>query len=481
MTRYLCISVMFLDSFFHGQGDEGPEWPPSPMRLYQSIVAGARTGCRNVSWTEEKANAFRWLAGLPPPEIFAPAAQQASSYTLFVPNNDSDKVVARKDLLTSKVVRPHCILEGDTAYYLWPIHDLSPGDHVSPEIICREARHLSALGWGIDMAVGNGQILDKERVAALPGRHWKPWSGIRSGSPGWRVPVADSLEDLELVHSSFLQRIQNRHYQPPVHLTRFAKVHYLSCTELPVRSYAFFELSEGVGFRQEDVARVAAMLRSLTIRSARNDIHDFPGGTETYVAGHMGQWRTTPPRFSYFPIPTIGHEHADGIIRRVIVAEPFGGDGVHAKWVQTRLRTATLVDERGNERGLLLDTWRPSSNAMIRRYTEEARMWSTVTPVVLPGRDDGKHSKAEKLMFTALEQSGVPISAVAGLILRKAPFWKGSGHARDYFVPAYLKDFPMWHVHLEFREPIHGPLSFGSGRHVGLGLFAAVKILEVPV
>ncbi|MER3462825.1 MAG: type I-U CRISPR-associated protein Cas5/Cas6, partial [Armatimonadota bacterium] len=45
MTRHLCISVTPLDDLFHGKGDDDePEWPPSPMRLFQALVAGSRTG-----------------------------------------------------------------------------------------------------------------------------------------------------------------------------------------------------------------------------------------------------------------------------------------------------------------------------------------------------------------------------------------------------------------------------------------------------
>ncbi len=43
MTSYLCISVTFLDPLYHGRlnGDRTAEWPPSPLRLYQALLAGA--------------------------------------------------------------------------------------------------------------------------------------------------------------------------------------------------------------------------------------------------------------------------------------------------------------------------------------------------------------------------------------------------------------------------------------------------------
>ena len=40
MSNQLCISVTLLDGRFHGRGDGGvPEWPPSPLRLFQALVA----------------------------------------------------------------------------------------------------------------------------------------------------------------------------------------------------------------------------------------------------------------------------------------------------------------------------------------------------------------------------------------------------------------------------------------------------------
>jgi CRISPR-associated protein Csb2 len=468
VTRFLCISVSFLDLLFHGKGDDEPEWPPSPMRLFQALLAGARTGCREREWCPTKADAFRWLESRPPPLIVAPAARPTLGCTLFVPNNDSDRVFDRQDRLTSKTFRPHRLSDGDTVYYLWPIEH-SDG---AAQILCREARHLLAFGWGIDQVAGNGQVLTEAEAAALPGRCWRAWTLHRPGSQTWRVPTDGSLDHLERVHRTFLRRVKGKHYDPSPKPTRFNAVSYISASTLPPRSYAVLELPEEAAFRQEDTARVAAMLRSLTCRSAQEDTHQFPGGSEIYVAGHTGHRERTPPRFSYLPLPTIGHEHADGMIRRLLIAEPCGGDGDHARWAQDRLRNAMLRDEDGNDRGVLLNVWRAPSKAMIGRYVSGGRTWSTVTPVILPGFDDGKHAKAEKLLIAAIRQADLPLEALTELSIRKAPFWPSSQHPRQYAVPAYLKHLPGWHVRLIFHEPLPGPLAIGAGRHAGLGVFA---------
>lgn len=474
MTHFLCLSVTFLDPLFHGKGDDGPEWPPSPLRLFQALVAGARTGCRDVKWSSAEITAFRWLETREPPMIVAPSATSTDGYTFFVPNNDSDKEFEREQRLTSKAVQPHRLQDGDTVHYLWPLDERNEAtDRVQGEVLCRAARHLLALGWGIDQVAGNGRILSETEIQGLLGRRWRAWKPPRPEAPTWRVPVNGSLKNLEQSYQSFLKRVHGGRFIPPLKPSRFGLVTYAITDKLPQRLYAAFELLEGIAFRQEDVAKVAAMLRSLTCKCASEGTHQFPGGSEIYVAGHVGKEERTPPRFSYLPLPTIGHEHADGLIRRLIVAEPYGGDGAHARWAQERLRSATLRDERGNDRGILLDLWRPHSKEMIQRYVMEAQVWRTVTPVILPGSDDGKYAKAEKLFLGALQQAGLPVGAVTDLTIRKAPFSPGAQHPQQYFVPAYLRRFGRWHVQLVFREPVAGPLAIGAGRHTGLGIFAA--------
>ena len=49
---------------------------------------------------------------------------------------------------------------------------------------------------------------------------------------------------------------------------------------------------------------------------------------------------------------------------------------------------------------------------MVGRFVGEGRTWSTVTPVVVPGFDDGKQAKAEKLVLKAAARAGLPAGAI---------------------------------------------------------------------
>lgn len=158
MERHLCISVTFLDPLYHGRGDRGrPEPLPSPMRLFQAILAGSRAGTRNARWTDdgELATAFRWLERQPPPTIIMPRMRLASaSHTIFVPRNDGDETLDRQDRLVSKQPHPHRFAsqEGDlgdrhTIRYLWAISEEDwESSRSYAETMAREARCIMVLG-----------------------------------------------------------------------------------------------------------------------------------------------------------------------------------------------------------------------------------------------------------------------------------------------------------------------------------------------
>jgi CRISPR-associated protein Csb2 len=132
-----------------------------------------------------------------------------------------------------------------------------------------------------------------------------------------------------------------------------------------------------------------------------------------------------------------------------------------------------LFDEHGEVLATLSDPESPSTRTIRGAYVDLAKSWSSITPVILPGFDDGKYEKAKRLFMKALQYAGLPVEAVEDVVLRKAPFWSGSQHPRLYYRPEYLKHFSAWHAHILFREEVTGPLAIGAGRHCGLGLFVS--------
>ncbi|MEZ5786877.1 MAG: type I-U CRISPR-associated protein Csb2 [Xanthobacteraceae bacterium] len=502
--RWLCIEARFLSPRYHGRGDEGRtrEWPPNPHRLFQALVAAGHLGFRRTEFSDAKMAALRWLERRQPPEIVAAPEQEAAVYRLYVPNNDMDKVARAwaqnkepekqpKELRTDKDLRPHR-LDGDAAArYLWPIAD-DEWEHARrhAELLCAEARHLHALGLGIDLVAGNGRILDDMGKRLLPG---EPWIADADGV-GWRAPAEGSFDELVARHVAQQQRVQAgrgrgaaRWVAPPAPPTVFREVEYrrrAQGRERPVHAFALVDPDGGNrSFDPRRVIEVAAWLRHAAHERARGlklD-QDF---VERFVCGHGDDAGTKNDRFSYLPLPTIPFKGRDGRIRRALLVEPDGGGGAKARAVARRLSGASLFADEKDELGQ--PRWKSDLRSLsederrhdgvLRRYLppDGATRWGSVTPLVLPGRDDHRTRKAHALVLKALAQAGFT-TPVAEIHLQREPVFPGAEMAGAYRVPAYLKEFPRTHAIITFAEKLRGPLGLGAGRHVGLGVFAALE------
>ncbi len=463
MRNYLQITVRYFDYRYHGRFADGEvEWPPSPFRLFQALVAGVgNTGGLSGDYLD----ALRWLEKQPPPLIRAPVPEGQGQLLLFVPTNQADVAPSREKRLTGKLAR-YALFPPDSwpeVHYLWPL----PAPMFF-ESLSGLARNLVALGWGIDVASAYAGLVTDQEAENLQGTLWRPVAEGGVGTPH-RVPIEGSLDDLLAAYQTWRNRLPGpRHYRPPRWPRVFGTCYYLPDTALPRRPFAVFRLPEGLALRQENAAKIAAMVRSLAIKAAQEDgLQDVA----TFVAGHVHESQRTPPRFSYVPLPSLGHPHADGLVRRVLVAEPFGGDGSRARWIGRALHNALVTDEEGNQLGRLRVM--EGLDGVVRCYWGPSRDWCSVTPVFLPGFDDRKPAKALKLLREALAHADIPEALVLDARVQKAPLWPSSSHPLRYFSPAYLRGLPRWHVRLLFREPVTGPVLLGAGRHVGLGLFAA--------
>ena len=119
------------------------------------------------------------------------------------------------------------------------------------------------------------------------------------------------------------------------------------------------------------------------------------------------------------------------------------------------------------ERTLLLA--RTNEDWVLHRYVDRLDIWATVTPVVLPGSDEGKFAKAEKLFFKALGHAGYSPDALAEPEFHNVSFWPGGDLALQLQRPDYLKEayWSVYHVRLRWKHPFQGPIALGAGRLVG--------------
>jgi CRISPR-associated protein Csb2 len=144
----LLVSVRFHDGRYHGR----PDWPPSPARLFQALVAAAAQG---ETLTEEDWHAFAWLESLEAPVIAAPPMRAGQGFRNFVPNNDLDAVggdPGRVDEIRApKVIRP-ILFDAETPLsYVWTFGE-TPDALANARRVCAIAEGLYQFGRGVDMA-----------------------------------------------------------------------------------------------------------------------------------------------------------------------------------------------------------------------------------------------------------------------------------------------------------------------------------------
>jgi CRISPR-associated protein Csb2 len=133
-----------------------------------------------------------------------------------------------------------------------------------------------------------------------------------------------------------------------------------------------------------------------------------------------------------------------------------------------------------SKRPIALLSLLPESERQLQHFIAPSSIWDTVSPIILPGHDDGRASKTERLLRTAIGQAGLPelLATHARLEWRQVGFRPGVDVARRYRVPAYLQQYPRYHVRIEWCDShgdpvmIGGPLVIGGGRFSGFGLLA---------
>lgn len=506
MSLHLVLSFRFLSPWFHGRGDEGaPEWPPSPLRAFQAVVAAAA----RAGTLESTRRALTWLEQCAAPLIVAPdAVESVMGYRLSVPHNAMDlvgKQWSRGDEGSAaehramKNLRPHRLPEDAVVHFAWQLD----GDGSAAPTLIAAARGVVALGWGVDLVVGDGAVVEGARLTELSAA-LKVWEPRGDGRRELRTPKKGTLDDLERRHAAFLSRTSfaDPTLRPPPPLSIFDIISYARTDQQRVADIAGFTLMrvESDNFRAFDTARcgmaVAGMLRH-AVRTAA----ERAGWEEARVhASVLGHGDGDYARLLLVPVPSIeprrGGGETAGAVRRVIV---FSTDerSRDTPWAARALGGMDLFDEKtGEVQAVLAATSR--NDRVLKRYVSESTTWVTVTPVVLPGHDDpgGLREKLRKargseeqksllerlmkrreaLVRKALRHAGLgdELAFTAEIETRETGFVAGVEKASRYAVPSHLATAPRIHVKLNWPVKVAGPLCIGRGRFSGMGLFATV-------
>lgn len=517
MTHALLLSIRFHDGRYHGTGD----WPPSPARLFQALVAAVAKPVLD----DASRDALAWLETLAPPTIAAPAAIQGQpNFKLFVPNNDLDakggdiRRVAEIRSAT-KHIRPRLFDASMPLLYVWRF----VGDDVQAKKIIGIANGLYQLGRGMDMAWAVGEVLDEaaavERLENYPGVVYHPDRPARSDDDiKLDCPQDGSLDSLIERHKAGAVRFHH------VKEGRTTRTEFANAPRPRFHSVAYnspsarllFDLRRTAApnspFAPWPLKRIAELVKVIRDGAANrigDALPDKKEVIERIFIGRDAKDADKALRLRIVPLPSIGFEYADRGIRRVLVDIPPNCQ-IPAKdiaWAFSGLEVVAMdVDEETGEILSVPVELVPSDDgAMLRHYSMgenaiSSRLWRSVTPLALPDATrrrtdphkrrelttDGAKQGSERLseqqrtchaVAQALRHSGLR-HRIVGMRVQRESFEAKGQRAETFAEGTRFSKHQLWHVELAFAEPVSGPLVLGNGRYSGLGLMAPVRQVE---
>lgn len=503
----LVIEVRLHDARYEAAGT----WPPSPWRLFQALIAGAANGS---SLADSNAEAFEWLQSLSPPAIAFPRAIRGETrLTAYVPNNNIESVGynLRKigEIRAAKETVAWHVASDSPLFYVWEIADrlVTPK---SVEEILIIANKLYQLGRGTDMAWAHARTCNRSEAERLlsefPGIVYRP-TDFNNDGVTLAVPTSGSFASLRARFEAGITRFEpfGNKKSPKVvknNLPRaiFREQSYNGHVEL-----ALFDLrSKGAraDFEPWPLSRAAALVEAIRDAVAKRMKRTVPQNAMLVERHLIGRESTDPAaRLRIIPIPSVGMRYTDASIRRVLIVRPPNCplDTDDVRWAFTGL-DLNLDYETGEVLGSVLpELLKAESDAMLRSYHAPKgsgfKRWQTITPAALPEKTarrrispgrladeaEWKSSKerldeeerAAKCALEALRHADVNASVV-GLRLQREPFSERGERAEAFAKGTRFEARRLWHVAIEFANPIAGPLVIGDGRFLGLGVMVAV-------
>ena len=432
-ARHLVVDVRFLLERYHGE-----EWPPSPRRLFLALVSSLYQSPPGQFARPDGDRALKYLEMLDPPRIEAVGAK-ASPYTLFVPNNDWDLVaknieknraltVDPRKYTTSKRMQPYA---ATAVRYVWDVRPDGEADQGALDLLCRLAKAVPVLGWGIDPVAVNCETHDA--VGRLDGA--TSYAPAAAGADmKIDVPAEGLLDDAKRRYGEFARQVSKKGFAKPGPITAHREADYEQ--RRPARRLLVFRLDS------ED-RRFATPRQAPELTRAIRDLCGRELGDAAVV-----------------PLPTIGSPHADTMIRRAGIVVPPSMSAEHL----LRMVDSQFVKLGDGRRFQLVRA--PDDDRVGRYYQRPSRVWRSVTPLEAGGDRRG----AADLVMADLEKRGMSRD-VLSIRLDKVPDWDGLERLPDAA--------PRWYAEIELRHDLRGPLVVGTGTDRGSGVMAPAQLPEV--
>ena len=462
---------------------EEPEWPPHPDRVFMALVAG----WGEMEQDDQQREALEWLESRGAPGIRVTLGNSVrTAYTSYVPVNDSSSPFIKKDKVATPLgslafgrarngrsfptVVPH-----DAVFSLiWP-DDLPDQLRSAMESLCGQVTYFGHSATPIRMWVepnpGTPELTPTEggakyqmrvptpgRTASLVHRfkaNLRPlpglWQGYRTGSLDEKSLIVDGPFDPGLI---------------------------------------VFRKAGGRSFPLESCGMIADCIRRTLMSRHENNPPEW-------LSGHSPDGSPSRTRrITYLPLGFVGHEHADGHLLGFAIAVPrdslgemvndlfhllgeHGGKDVRSEPLEVEVGSPYLsLAVQSAKEAQPVGQWdleldetnerNPRVNLRPSTWTGPAKVWSTVTPLILP-RFPRRGLSAESVVAQACVDAGYP--EPTGVYVGKDSIIPGVPHAKLFHprTKPGIPPRPLTHATLEFANPLRGPVILGAGRYMGFG------------
>jgi CRISPR-associated protein Csb2 len=439
-----------------------------------------------------------------------PAGRVLLPYRLAVPNNQADRHIPalRKGARLDDLLRQDKELKQVEAVavdrgpliYAW---EMEADEKGRAEAMRPIVQRLVVLGTGLDHAIADARV------------SFEPPS--TAGMTEYRfveAPCTGTLESLIVRHQAGLQRLADggiRENMPPVrHDGGDSSRLPLGMLLFALRTPADADMQQSLPVAPETTAVLAHTIRQKLACELHEQIIRFtmarPAAAppfsnvdvERFVLGRGAGPNDRERRVSVLPLPSIGHEHADGLLRRVLIVLPAGCP-IAPEVVRRALNNAEIALNKSDGspdtrlRLVRMNDDDPREQTMLQRYVGEGRVWRSVSPVVLPGAgskyrpvadpaeqaalDVRRRCREEALTVRAVEHAGIDPLTIEMLRLRRDPFGPHQPRADARWQLPHDSEGRCWlagkarvHAEIVFATERRGPLIIGDGRYLGLGL-----------
>lgn len=519
MTCALLITVRFHDGRYHGKTrDCGDEWPPSPARLFQALVAGAARGLLN----DVDEAGLIWLERLDAPVVAVPSEKPGQPFSHYLPNNDLDAVGGDTRKIgrirsAVKQMRPRIFDATVPFLYAWS-YEPDDATNAYAKAVAHMAERLYQLGRGVDMAWAVGEVVDlvecERRLETYAGAIYRPCDS--GEGTALDCPESGSLNSLCERHRANGHRF-TKTKKGTLLFTQAPKPRFRSVSYNSSISRLLFDLRNtvkaGSPFAPWPLARIVELVLRIRGRvdaegtpqcgAAWNLWDKLPDKRSEITSVLIGRNATEADkhrRVRILPLPSIGHVHVSRDVRRVAVEVPpncpLRVDDI--AWAFSGLEIASSIDETTGELHSNTQLVPAEDRSILEHYglgsSESARVWRSVTPLVLSEetgrrrieparlRAEAKggperlaeYQRAAGAVMHALRHAGVRAS-VASVRVQREPF-EAKGSRAELFSPGTrFAKARLWHAVISFTTPVQGPLVLGDGRYAGLGLMRPVE------